>query len=245
MALNQWFKFYGGEYLSDPKIASLSAQERSCWVTLLCLASISSTPGVIEFLTVEVLLDKSGIPCDPYNPAQWNAALSVLDRFVKMKMITKNEDGSIAVNNWKKRQEMTLTNAERQANYRRRNAGVTGVTTNVTVDKMRLDKSKKDFSIEKSPPLEIVRDEEKKPRVPPDKRALTLRDWCYDKIEDEYDQRPTTNMGDYLQITKALKHLSDKDVKLMMEDALSAGKGQTVRSVFTDREIDIYRQENL
>ncbi len=88
MSPNPWFKFYGGEYLSDPKIAALSAQERSCWITLLALASVSTAPGTIEFLTVEVLLEKAGLHFDPYHPEEWNAALSVLDKFVKLKIRT-------------------------------------------------------------------------------------------------------------------------------------------------------------
>ncbi len=113
-----------------------------------------------------------------------------------------------------------------------------------TQDRIGKD-SIKDFTNVKSIPLTIERDEEKKGRVPPDKKALTLRDWCYERIEEEFGQKPTTNMGDYIQLSKALKSLTEKDVKLMMEDAIENGKGQTVRSVFTDREIDIYRQENL
>jgi hypothetical protein len=141
MALNQWFKFYGGEYLSDPKIASLSPQERSCWLTLLCLASISSKPGTVEYLTTDALLQKSGITWDPYHPEEWDNAQTVLDKFVRMKMITKSDEGVMEMLNWQKRQEMTaLTNAERQANYRKRNGSVMPVATNITVDKNRIDK---------------------------------------------------------------------------------------------------------
>lgn len=157
MALNQWFKFYGGEFLSDPKIASLSAQERSCWMTLLCLASISSTPGIVEFLTVEVLLTKSGIEFNPYSPEEWNASLAVLEKFVRMKMITKSEEGVIEIMNWKKRQETALTNAERQARYRGTkgsNEKVTGHVTNVTLDKNREDKNKNDDFKSKSSSFE-------------------------------------------------------------------------------------------
>lgn len=156
MALNQWFKFYGGEFLSDPKIASLSAQERSCWMTLLSLASISSTPGMVEFLTVEVLLTKSGITLDPYNPEEWNASLAVLDKFVRMKMISKSDDGVIEILNWQKRQETALTVAERQARYRenkKSNEIVTARVTSVTTDKNRLDKNKDDEFQENSSSL--------------------------------------------------------------------------------------------
>jgi len=139
---NPWFKFYASEYLSDPKVGSLTPQERSCWVTILCLAGTSSTPGVIEYLTVEVLLQKSGIQFDPYHPEEWDKCLSILSKLEKMKMITANENGVIEVLNWKKRQEHNLTNAERQAKYRenkKSNESVTSVTTKVTLDKNRID----------------------------------------------------------------------------------------------------------
>lgn len=120
--LNQWFKFYGVEYLGDPKIASLSAQERSCWLTLLCLASASTEPGTIDYLTVEVLLEKSGIKWDPYHPEEWNACLNVITKFVKMKMITSNDEGRIVILNWNKRQEHAMTGYERVKKYRERKA---------------------------------------------------------------------------------------------------------------------------
>jgi hypothetical protein len=139
---NPWFKFYGAEYLSDPKIATLSPQERSCWVTLLCLAASSSTPGTVEYLTVEVLLQKSGITWDPYNTDEWDNALSALEKFARMKMIVKKEDGTIIITNWAKRQEKALTNAERQAKYRERNEKVTEPVTKVTLEKKRVEKKR-------------------------------------------------------------------------------------------------------
>lgn len=154
MALNQWFKFYGGEYLSDPKIAALSPAKRSCWITVLALASISSTPGQIEYLTVEVLLDKSGVKFDPYDMTEWNSCLGVLEEFVRMKMISKSDDGLIAILNWKKRQDTALTNAERQAKYRERNEKVTGDVTKVTRDKIRIDKNRNTIADAKVDSLE-------------------------------------------------------------------------------------------
>lgn len=142
---NQWFKFYGGEYLSDPKIDRLSAQERSCWVTLLCLGSMNGG-GKINFLTIEVLLNKSGINFDPYKPEEWEAALGVLKKFENLKMITLDDDGSITIKNWEKRQEMALTNAERQARYRKKknksNENVTGRVTKVTLEENRIEENR-------------------------------------------------------------------------------------------------------
>lgn len=147
--INPWFKFYGSEYLSDPKIGSLTAQERSCWVTLLCMASTASTGGIIEYLTVEVLLEKSGIRFDPYHPEEWDSCLSILAKFERMNMIEKNENGSITVKNWSKRQESTMTATERSRKYRakikenRENAtNETQGNENATLEKNRIEKNR-------------------------------------------------------------------------------------------------------
>lgn len=143
--INPWFKFYGSEFLSDPKISSLTASERSCWITLLCLASTSSTPGKIEFLTKEALLKRSGIEKSLDFPDEWNNTIDVLKVFEKMNMVTIDSNGAICINNWKKRQESALTNAERQAKYRlnrNSNEKVTRVTTKVTLEKNRIEKNR-------------------------------------------------------------------------------------------------------
>ena len=144
MALNQWFKFYGGEFLSDPKIASLSAQERSCWITMLSLSSMASEPGVIDYLTNDILLQKSGVTESNGRNESVTEPVTVLEKFTKMNMISVDSTGRIEVLNWKKRQETALTNAERQAKYRvnkESNEKVTEPVTKVTLDKIRLDKS--------------------------------------------------------------------------------------------------------
>lgn len=144
MNKNYWFKLYGGEYLSDPKIASLNAEERSCWITLLCLASVSTTPGKVEFLTPEILLEKSGVTDVTNSNAKSLSMRSVLEKFQQMKMITIEKEGRIIrIQNWKKRQEKALTNAERQARHREKisNEKVTERVTKVTLDKSRIDKT--------------------------------------------------------------------------------------------------------
>jgi hypothetical protein len=90
---NQWFKFYGGEYLSDPKILQLNASERSCWLTLLCLASQSSS-GSIKFLSEAQLLVLSGIS---------DKSADILKKFQELDMI-RVCNGIVTVLNWEKRQ---------------------------------------------------------------------------------------------------------------------------------------------
>ena len=111
---NQWFKFYGGEYLGDPKVYGMTAQERSCWVTLLCLASISSSPGKISFLSEEQLMLMSGID---FQKDEWDSVRGVLKKFENLKMIDVS-DGYIQLINYEKRQNSNLTEAEKKAKYR-------------------------------------------------------------------------------------------------------------------------------
>lgn len=147
--INPWFKFYGSEYLSDQKIASLSPQERSCWITLLCLSSTSSVPGVVEYLTVEVLLNKSGVMLDPYNPEEWDRCLSVLAKFERMRMITLSDNGTIEIVNWNKRQESAMSVTERVRKHRLKSkaieVNVTDVTLrnkSVTIEENRIEKNR-------------------------------------------------------------------------------------------------------
>lgn len=90
---NQWFKFYGGEYLSDPKMLQLNAVERSCWLTLLCLASQSEV-GEIKFLSESQLFVLSGVH---------DSNISVLKKFEELDMI-KICNGVVTLINWEKRQ---------------------------------------------------------------------------------------------------------------------------------------------
>lgn len=94
-------------------------------------------------------------------------------------------------------------------------------------------------------PVREVADDSKKPRVPRDTRAMELREWCYKQIEQETGVRPITSQGDYVRLVEALKYLKETDIRDMMIEALDRGRGQTVRGVFTNRAIDVYRQENV
>jgi len=104
---NQWFKFYGGEYLSDSKIGRLTDSERSCWLTLLCMTSMTDD-GIIKFLSIDDLLIKSGIKWDPYNEGAWEKCQGILTKLSGMKMIkVDTEQSIIQIINWDKRQERT------------------------------------------------------------------------------------------------------------------------------------------
>lgn len=157
---NQWFKMYGGEYLSDPKIAALSGEERSCWVTLLCLASISSVPGTIEYLTREVLLEKSGVRRID------DVTFQPLQAFQTMKMIRIDGANLIEILNWNKRQKSASSVTERVRKYRLKQRlkkdDVTNVTKRNESDNDRIEKNRIEESINtlhQTPPLTQVVDD--------------------------------------------------------------------------------------
>ena len=113
----KWFKLYGSEYLSDTKILSLTSEERSCWITLLCHASTNDNDndnGKVKYLTEYQLMVQSGI--EPRDEC-WGKTEGVLKRFKKLGMI-RIANGVITVKNWDKRQEMSLTGYERVKRYR-------------------------------------------------------------------------------------------------------------------------------
>jgi len=131
-----WFKFYGGEYLYDPKIMSLSAPQRSCWITLLCYASVSEIPGEIKHLTEERILIASGI--DTVDDL-WNETLGFLKKFQELEMITVDDNGMIKVKNFRKRQDSALTSYERVKKWREKKRDDNGDNAN---DNARVEKSR-------------------------------------------------------------------------------------------------------
>lgn len=143
----QWFKFYGGEYLSDPKMLALSACERSCWLTLLCYASMEGNDGVVRYLNESQLMAQSGIH---FEEDEWTRTKGVLEHLERLGMV-RISNGEVTVLNWKKRQEAFLTNAERQARFREKNkivaldsnADVTPQSnkSNARIEKNRIEKN--------------------------------------------------------------------------------------------------------
>lgn len=115
----QWFKFYGAEYLIDPKMATLTPCERSCWLSLLCYAAAAEDGGRITHLTEEHLMAHSGIEI---TSDDWGKTRGVLDRFEKLEMITL-DNGVITLSNWSKRQGNALSGYERLKRWREKQKG--------------------------------------------------------------------------------------------------------------------------
>lgn len=148
--------------LADPKYQRLTAAERSCWVTLLCLASMDD--GVIRHCEEQYLITHSGI--EPTS-SEWSKTLGVLIKFEMLGMITI-EGFAIRIKNWDKRQESYLTNAERQARFRANHPKntaslpprVTKVTSN-RIEENRIDKKRINTATNVAPSPENAKNIEK------------------------------------------------------------------------------------
>lgn len=146
----KWFKFYGQDYISDPKMLSLSACERSCWITLLSYSSINDN-GKITFLSEDQLMIQAGV--SPMNE-EWDKTTGLLKKLESLGMI-QNDNGMITVINWNKRQETNLTSYERVKRHRekKRNANA-----KITPEENRIDKNRiEEIRIDK------IREDKKEP----------------------------------------------------------------------------------
>ena len=162
----KWFKFYGQDWLSDPKVLALSASERSCWITLLSYGSINDN-GVITFLDEEQLMAQSGV--SPMHE-EWEHTSGILKKFEKLGMITIDNDddnAKITILNWKKRQETSLTGYERIKRYREKHANdnepdnIKITSEEKRIDKNRIEREKKPdrhISFLKNIPPEVIKE---------------------------------------------------------------------------------------
>jgi len=136
---NSWFKFYGPEYLSDPKVLALDAVERSCWLTLLCYACAANDSGRVKHLDADIILIQSGVRRDD---PQYETHRSFIDKFKKLEMITL-DNGVITIKNWQKRQERSLTPYERIKRHRAKKRN-DNANDNPRIEKNRIDKKRKE-----------------------------------------------------------------------------------------------------
>jgi hypothetical protein len=111
---NQWFKFYGAEWLSDPKRDQLTATEQNCFVTILCYAQLLNDNGRLKNVTEDVILAKSGVTKDS---VEWSKTVTVFEKFITLGMLVKR-NGVLSVKNWKKRQETRSESYERVKKWR-------------------------------------------------------------------------------------------------------------------------------
>jgi hypothetical protein len=153
-----WFKFFGQDWLTDLKIITLEPIDRLVYVDLLCMASISETPGLIKSCKEDALLKMFHL----HHVAEAHGCLTRLEDVGMVKVTKRNETGLLDIDiiNFRKRQDRALTNAERQALHRERqedsneevtegNGKVTHVTKRnetVTLEKRREEKNREEKS---------------------------------------------------------------------------------------------------
>src|SRR3990167_5661978 len=109
----KWFRMYGLDYLSDQKIKSLTANERSCWLTLLCYASTASIPGEVHMSEKQIMID-AGV--DPMSES-WGQTIGVLKKFEELDMV-EVEINMVRIKNWNKRQFVKLSGYDRVKRHR-------------------------------------------------------------------------------------------------------------------------------
>jgi hypothetical protein len=224
---NQWFKFYGAEYLSDPKMDRLTVQERSCWLTLLCMAS--QTDGVVKYISIEGLLNKSGVRFNPYDTTEWENAQSVLKTFEQYEMIIVQKNGAIQIKNWETRQERNQTGAERQAKYREKkksNEKVTKRVTKVTLEENRIEENRIESNTETSSEdinlliksFETLNPASKKFYGIPTQRkacASLIKDYGFERVQSVVEKTlPKTNGLQFFPTITTPLQLQDKWVTL-------------------------------
>lgn len=240
----KWFKFYGQDYLSDPKMLALNACQRSCWITLLSYGSVNDD-GVISFLDEDQLMAQAGI--SPTHD-DWDYTKGVLKKLEKLKMITIDDD-KITICNWDKRQDSFLTDAERSKKYRdkaKSHEQRDDRHTGVTLDKIRVDKSREDKKREEEKPenslsfLENLPEEftntllDKYNTTPKGIKDLgeTLANYCRSK-----GKKYSNYKAFYLNAAKrdfTEKNDADRERQRRIEESKMAGPSQFARSL-TDK----------
>ena len=100
---------------------SLSATERSCWVTLLCYACAANEKGVVRYVDNDILLLNSGVKRfnETGGVTHDETLLKPLETFQKMEMITL-DNGVITLVNWQKRQSKYSKNYARLKKWRKK-----------------------------------------------------------------------------------------------------------------------------
>jgi hypothetical protein len=138
-----WFKFYHNKWLSDPAIITLAAEDRLCYLTILCLAAQDDErQGKVTRCNEDAILSVTHINSE--------VGKGVLQRLSERGLIQVESNGDIFVPKFAKRQQVALTNAERQARFRKKqnsNAEVTACNEEVTLDKIRGEEIRGDNSI--------------------------------------------------------------------------------------------------
>lgn len=242
----EWYKFYGGEYLSDPKMLMLTASERSCWVTLLSFASVAEDGGRVKYLSEQQLMTAANI--SPIHE-DWDRTTGVLGKFVKLDMIKLDSNGDITVKNWAKRQESYLTNAERQRRYRDKLKSNAGVTTPLQQSNARIEENRKDIDLQANLSLQeeysIEPDTEdegtyKKRILHPETERVEK--YFLEACKREMGQSSLPSVDGRAMIKRAMKRITEEQCREKIDGwflkDLPDQRLMSVRACFSDNEIN-------
>ena len=139
-----WFKFYGQDFLTDPKIKKLYPLDQLAFIYLLCLGSQKT--GRIDYLDEDTLKHMMNLST---LDEEWALFDGVFERLQKMGMITISDNASIVITNYEKRQNTNLTGYERVRRSRLKKKGIV-INDNIsdnTDDNDRIDKNRKEENI--------------------------------------------------------------------------------------------------
>jgi len=253
----KWFKFYGQDYLSDPKMLSLNASDRSCWITLLAYSSVNDN-GMITHLDEDMLRIQAGI--SPMHE-EWEYTKGILKKLEKLGMIEIDND-MITVINWKKRQETNLTSYERVKRHREKKRLD---NAKITLEENRIDKKRKkdEVSNETSPSsleeiTEVRVDKEGVPveaKVSPRKTEPAIKQINTEFVslcEKHIGIKPQVQLGKQYGIIKtALKTLNHSEIQDLFDwwfTDSQKGKGDhdliQITQALSAYNIDRYRLEH-
>lgn len=129
-----WYRFYGGDWLSDPKVMLLSAGERMCFVTLMCIVSANDSTDGSTIISEKKLMLHSGV--DP-DSEEWDRIKGVLVKLEKLGFVTLSDtdvtdsDKQVTLANWVQRQWIVEDSRVRMRRHRakKREENENSVTT--------------------------------------------------------------------------------------------------------------------
>lgn len=146
----EWFKFYGQEFLTDPKMMSLTAVEKSLWLTILCLAN-NTNDGVIKYIDETKIMFMTNVNA---LTDEWDENKNFINHFEELGMV-KRIDNGISVINFVTKQNKSLSAYERVKRYRERQKAketndnvVKRINDNDREDKRRIEKNREDIEKE-------------------------------------------------------------------------------------------------
>lgn len=145
---------------------SLTSEERSCWITLLCYSSVNDN-GMITFMNEQQLMFQAGLSV---TDDCWDRTVGVLKKLENLQMIA-NDNGMITVLNWKKRQETSLTSYERVKKYRQKKQDD---NAKITLEENRIEENRIDKR--EDTPSQIAKDFFNKGKIYEEMLALFTND---------------------------------------------------------------------